>query len=59
MSKIAPCLRFDGQAAAAANFYVSTFQDCGQEAVIGDMLRHGASGPGTGRDRFERRLHAR
>lgn len=45
MSKIAPCLWFDGQAEAAANFYVSTFQECGQDSAIGDVLRYGDAGP--------------
>ncbi len=33
MSKIAIFLWFDGQAEAAADFYVSTFQACGQDAT--------------------------
>jgi predicted 3-demethylubiquinone-9 3-methyltransferase (glyoxalase superfamily) len=45
MSKIAPCLWFDHQAEEAADFYVSTFRDCGQESAIGDVLRYGDSGP--------------
>lgn len=44
MSKIAPCLWFDGQAEDAANFYVSTFRRCGQEAAIGDVMRYAADG---------------
>src|SRR3712207_5086516 len=44
MSKIAPCLWFDGQAEDAANFYVATFHRCGQEAAIGDIMRYAASG---------------
>ncbi|MBX6741835.1 MAG: VOC family protein [Acetobacteraceae bacterium] len=46
MSKIAPCLWFDNQAEEAANFYVATFRDCGQEAAIGSILRCGDAGPG-------------
>ena len=46
MSKIAPCLWFDGQAEEAANFYVSTFRACGQDAAIGEILRWGDVGPG-------------
>ena len=38
MSKIAPCLWFDGQAEDAANFYVTTFRHCGQEAAMGDVM---------------------
>jgi predicted 3-demethylubiquinone-9 3-methyltransferase (glyoxalase superfamily) len=44
ISKIAPCLWFDDQAEDAANFYVSTFRGCGQEAAIGDIMRYAASG---------------
>ncbi|MGO4570368.1 VOC family protein [Microvirga sp. 2TAF3] len=47
MSKIAPCLWFDGQAEEAANFYVSTFRDCGQDAAIKDGMRYGKAGPGS------------
>jgi predicted 3-demethylubiquinone-9 3-methyltransferase (glyoxalase superfamily) len=46
MSKLALCLWFDGKAEAAANFYVSTFRDCGQPAAIGDVMYFGDSGPG-------------
>ena len=45
MSKIAPCLWFDDQAEEAANFYVTTFRECGQDAAIGDILRYGDTGP--------------
>ena len=45
MSKIAPCLWFDGKAEEAANFYVSTFRDYGQEAAIGTVSHYGESGP--------------
>ena len=45
MSKIAPCLWFDDQAEAAANFYVSTFRACGQDAAIGHIARYGDAGP--------------
>jgi predicted 3-demethylubiquinone-9 3-methyltransferase (glyoxalase superfamily) len=45
MSKIAPCLWFDDRAEEAANFYVSTFRACGQDAAIGEILRYGESGP--------------
>jgi len=38
MSKIAPCLWFDGQAEEAATFYVSLFPD----AAIGSISRYGA-----------------
>jgi predicted 3-demethylubiquinone-9 3-methyltransferase (glyoxalase superfamily) len=41
MSKIAPCLWFDGQAEEAARFYVSLFPD----GAIGAISRYGASGP--------------
>jgi predicted 3-demethylubiquinone-9 3-methyltransferase (glyoxalase superfamily) len=34
MSKIKPCLWYDGQAGEAAAFYVATFKACGQPAVI-------------------------
>ena len=44
MSKIAPCLWFDGQAEEAAAFYVSTFHHCGQDAAMGDVMRYAASG---------------
>lgn len=46
MSKIAPCLWFDGRAQEAAEFYVSAFRDCGQEFAIGDIARYGEAGPG-------------
>jgi predicted 3-demethylubiquinone-9 3-methyltransferase (glyoxalase superfamily) len=46
MSKIALCLWFDGRAEEAAEFYVSTFRDCGQEAAIGDVVRYSEAGPG-------------
>jgi len=45
MSKISPCLWFDGQAEEAANFYVSTFRDCGQDSAIGEVMRYGDAGP--------------
>jgi predicted 3-demethylubiquinone-9 3-methyltransferase (glyoxalase superfamily) len=45
MSKIAPCLWFDDRAEEAANFYVSTFRACGQEAEIGKILRYGEGMP--------------
>src|SRR3954471_17761245 len=45
MSKISPCLWFDGQAEEAANFYVSTFRDCGQDGAIGEVLHYGGAGP--------------
>ncbi len=41
MSHIAPCLWFDGQAEAAANFYVSVFPD----GAIDKISRYGAGGP--------------
>ena len=42
MSKISPCLWFDGKAEEAANFYVSLFPD----SKITRILRHGDAGPG-------------
>jgi predicted 3-demethylubiquinone-9 3-methyltransferase (glyoxalase superfamily) len=45
MSKISPCLWFDDQAEEAANFYVSTFRDCGQDGAIGEVMRYGDAGP--------------
>lgn len=45
MSKIVPCLWFDGRAEEAANFYVSTFRACGQEALIGEISRYGEGAP--------------
>jgi predicted 3-demethylubiquinone-9 3-methyltransferase (glyoxalase superfamily) len=41
ISKIAPCLWFDGQAEEAANFYVSLFPD----AAVGSVSRYGANAP--------------
>lgn len=46
MSKVAPCLWFDGRAEEAAGFYVSAFRGCGQEAAVGKAARHGEGGPG-------------
>ncbi len=46
MSKIATCLWFDGQAEAAAKFYVDTFNACGQTASIGDTMYYNEAGPG-------------
>src|SRR5918993_571453 len=40
MSKIAPCLWFDGQAEDAADFCVSTFHRCGQDAAMRDVMRY-------------------
>jgi predicted 3-demethylubiquinone-9 3-methyltransferase (glyoxalase superfamily) len=45
MSKIMPCLWFDSRAEEAANFYVSTFRECGQEAAIGKVVRYTSTGP--------------
>lgn len=45
-SKIAPCLCFDGEAEAAANFYVSAFADGGVPSAIKWMMRYGKGGPG-------------
>jgi predicted 3-demethylubiquinone-9 3-methyltransferase (glyoxalase superfamily) len=45
MSKMASCLWFDGQSEQAAEFYVSAFRDCGQDAAIKDILRCGDAGP--------------
>ncbi|HEU5017579.1 MAG TPA: VOC family protein [Pseudolabrys sp.] len=42
MSKISPCLWFDGKAEEAANFYVSLFPD----SKITRIMRHGDAGPG-------------
>ena len=47
MSKVSPCLWFDGQAEEAANFYVDTFRACGQDAAIGKISYYGASEPGS------------
>ena len=41
MSKIAPCLWFNGQAEEAAKFYVSLFPD----STIGAVSRYGAGAP--------------
>ncbi len=41
MSKIAPCLWFDGQAEEAARFYVSIFPD----AAIGNVSHYGDGAP--------------
>ena len=41
MSKIKPCLWFNGEAEAAAKFYVALFED----AAIGDVSRYGAGAP--------------
>ena len=41
MSKIAPCLWFNGQAEEAAKFYVALFDD----AAIGDISRYGDGAP--------------
>lgn len=45
MSKIVPCLWFDGRAEEAAEFYVTTFRACGQEAMIGEISRYGEGAP--------------
>lgn len=45
MSDLMTCLWFDGQAEAAASFYVDTFKACGREASLGDVLRMGEAGP--------------
>ena len=45
MSKITPCLWFDDKAEEAANFYVSAFRACGQEAAIGEASHYGEGGP--------------
>jgi predicted 3-demethylubiquinone-9 3-methyltransferase (glyoxalase superfamily) len=45
MSKIAPCLWFDDRGEEAANFYVSAFRACGQDAAVGEILRYGEAGP--------------
>jgi predicted 3-demethylubiquinone-9 3-methyltransferase (glyoxalase superfamily) len=41
MSKIKPCLWFNGQAEEAAKFYVALFED----AAIGDVSRYGEGAP--------------
>ena len=46
MSKVSPCLWFDGRAEEAAEFYVSAFRACGQEAAVGEVARCGEAGPG-------------
>ena len=46
MSKVAPCLWFDGRAEEAAEFYVAAFRACGQEAALGKVARCGEAGPG-------------
>jgi predicted 3-demethylubiquinone-9 3-methyltransferase (glyoxalase superfamily) len=45
MSKISPCLWFDDQAEAAANFYVAVFRDCGQQTAIGTTMYYNDAGP--------------
>lgn len=45
MSKIVPCLWFDDRAEEAANFYVSTFRACGQEATMDEVSRYGEGAP--------------
>ncbi len=45
MSKITSCLWFDDQAEQAADFYVSSFRACGQDAAIGNVMRYGDVGP--------------
>ena len=47
MSKIMPCLWFDDQGEEAANFYVATFRDAGQDAAITTVNRYGEGGRGT------------
>lgn len=44
-TKIATCLWFNGQADAAADFYVSTFRACGQPAERGAKLFYGEGAP--------------
>jgi predicted 3-demethylubiquinone-9 3-methyltransferase (glyoxalase superfamily) len=45
MSKISPCLWFDNQAEEAADFYISTFRTCGQDAARGDVMYYGDASP--------------
>ena len=45
MSKVAPCLWFDDRAEEAADFYVSTFRACGQDASLGEITRCGPAAP--------------
>ncbi len=45
MPKVATCLWFDDRAEEAADFYASTFRVCGQDASLGEAMRHGPSGP--------------
>ena len=44
MPSITTCLWFDGQAEAAANFYVRVFAGGGRSAKIGKVARYGESG---------------
>jgi predicted 3-demethylubiquinone-9 3-methyltransferase (glyoxalase superfamily) len=45
MSKISLCLCFENQAEEAADFYISTFRACGQDAVKRDTLYYGDASP--------------
>ena len=46
MSKIAPCLWFDGdRAEEAADFYVAAFRVAGQDAALRQVMRHGEAAP--------------
>lgn len=45
MSKISPCLWFDGQAEAAANFYVSVFGDGSVDSISYFPEDHGSPAP--------------
>ena len=45
MFKVAPCLWFDDRAEEAADFYVSTFRACGQDASLGEVTRYGPAAP--------------
>src|SRR5437870_4896535 len=42
MTKIAPCLWFDGAAEEAARFYTSIFEN----SEVGEITRYGDAGPG-------------
>ncbi len=45
MSKIELCLWYDDCAEEAADFYVSTFRECGQDAAINGITHYTEVGP--------------
>ena len=47
MSKITPCLWFDGEAEEAANFYVSLLPNSGIDRVLRSAIDTPAGGAGT------------